>query len=435
MANDNNSENVLKPVDLRGILHYVPMFRGQIFVIAIDGSIVAHDNFSQVMTDIAVLRSLNINLILIHGIGHQLSRLAAKRRKTLSDEKGAGPVDDPTLELAQEAAATVSGQLFNALTGVGVKAACVNAVRAIAKGTVKGSNLHNAGKLETCDTSLLHTLLKEEVVPLFGPVQPDRNGLPLRLNSDELAADLAMQTGASKLIFLTDHNGLEIQDEPTVNLPLEALEDIIQKKPEHLQPELLSKARQCARALVNGTARAHILDGRVHAGLLTEIFDKVGLGTMIHANAYQMVRAARKKDVSTIFSILKAGSRTEALRYRTRQSIETNIAEFYVYEIDGSIVACVSLSPLGRGKSVELASVLVQPFYQGKGVGKTMAHYAIEAARAQGYTKLVALTTQTGDFFQRCGFTEGTPKDLSADRRADLEKSGRKSRVFIKRLK
>jgi amino-acid N-acetyltransferase len=54
------------------------MFRDHIFVIAVDGSIVGHENFNNIVTDIAVLRSLSINVILVHGIGHQLVGLAGE---------------------------------------------------------------------------------------------------------------------------------------------------------------------------------------------------------------------------------------------------------------------------------------------------------------------------------------------------------------------
>ena len=61
-------ESSIKPTDLCGILKYVPMFRDHVFVIALDGSLVAHENFQNVLLDIAVLRSLNIKMVLVHGV-------------------------------------------------------------------------------------------------------------------------------------------------------------------------------------------------------------------------------------------------------------------------------------------------------------------------------------------------------------------------------
>ena len=62
-----SDEHSIKPTDLRGILKYVPMFRDHVFVLAIDGSLVAHENFQNVLLDIAVLRSLNIKVDPIPG--------------------------------------------------------------------------------------------------------------------------------------------------------------------------------------------------------------------------------------------------------------------------------------------------------------------------------------------------------------------------------
>src|SRR5580698_6533031 len=90
----------IKPTDLRGILQYVPRFQGQIFVIAIDGSIVADENFSNLLVDVAVLRSLGIKVVLVHGISRQLQDLAALRSVPISNTDGTGPTDAATLDLA-----------------------------------------------------------------------------------------------------------------------------------------------------------------------------------------------------------------------------------------------------------------------------------------------------------------------------------------------
>ena len=98
-------ERAMKPTDLRGILRYVPMFRDHVFVIAVDGSIVSHENFANIVTDIAVLRSLSIKVVLVHGIGQQLVGLAGEHNIALSDIQGEGPTDVSTMSLAREASA------------------------------------------------------------------------------------------------------------------------------------------------------------------------------------------------------------------------------------------------------------------------------------------------------------------------------------------
>ena len=71
----------MKPTDLRGILHYVPQFRDRVFLIAIDGAVVADENFGNLLLDIAVLRSLNIRIVLVHGAGHQIKLLSERLQR------------------------------------------------------------------------------------------------------------------------------------------------------------------------------------------------------------------------------------------------------------------------------------------------------------------------------------------------------------------
>ncbi len=66
----------MKPTDLRGILQYIPQFREKTFVLAIDGAIVTDENFATLLLDVAVLRSLNIRVVLVHGASAQIKALA-----------------------------------------------------------------------------------------------------------------------------------------------------------------------------------------------------------------------------------------------------------------------------------------------------------------------------------------------------------------------
>lgn len=430
----SDTKTTLKPTDLRGILEYVPQFRDHVFVIALDGSIIDDENFANVVTDIAVLRSLNIDIVLVHGIGRQIKRLSEDSGIPISDAHGSGPTDEPTLEMAVAASSEVLETLTRALTQNGLRYAVTNAVRATEAGVIKGKDLGYTGKIDRLDEKLVRLLLAEGLVPVFSPLACDRDGQPYRLNSDQLASELAVRLHASKLIYLTPFPGLVVDGTPLMNIPLDELQALLSKHKKSLDERLLSKATFAAHTLEAGTPRAHILDGRIFGGLLTEIFDKVGLGTMIHANDYQQIRPARKKDAASIFAITRNAAKSETLRTRTRASIEDAIGHFYVYEIDESIVGCFSLTPLDD-KTVELGAVLVQPFYQGRGVGQKLVEFACLEARRMKAARLVALSTQAGNFFRDvAGFAEGTEADLPKARRDHYLASARHSRVFLKTL-
>jgi amino-acid N-acetyltransferase len=430
-----DESSALKPTDLRGILRYVPQFRDHIFVIAVDGSIVDDENFPNVLTDIAVLRSLHIRVLLVHGIGRQLKRLGLQRDIAISDVYGGGSTDAPTLKLAIEASALVSHQIIEGLTHAGLKCAISNAVRAAPVGIVKGKDQLFSGKVDKLDVDLFKQLFNLDIVPVVSPIGFDRDGNSLRINSDHLAAELAIRLEASKLIFLTPHSGLLLGGRVEANIPLDQLKVLLEKNADQIDDRLRSKAQQAVRALEAGSPRAHILDGRVFGGLLTEIFDKVGVGTMIHANDYQQIRPARKKDAQAIYNITRAAVKTEMLRQRTRDQIEREIDSFFVYEIDGSVIGCASLVPFEGTDAAELAAVFVTPFYQGRGVGHKLAEFICLEAQRRGCSRILALSTQSYTFFRNvCGFEDGTVDDLPDARRDDYTSNGRNSRILVKKL-
>src|SRR3954464_4029360 len=97
----------MKVSDLRGILQYVPRFREKVFVVAVDGEIVSSPNFSNILLDIAVLRSLSIKVIIVHGASAQMQRRAGERGLALTNADGTGITDETTLKIAVEAATCV----------------------------------------------------------------------------------------------------------------------------------------------------------------------------------------------------------------------------------------------------------------------------------------------------------------------------------------
>jgi amino-acid N-acetyltransferase len=107
---------MLRLTDLREILRYVPRFRDKVFVIALDGAIVEHENFRNLLLDIALLRSLRIGVALIHGAGHQIRRLAEQTGQTPSNIDGTGITDDVTLQLALTAANRVTHEMLEGLS-------------------------------------------------------------------------------------------------------------------------------------------------------------------------------------------------------------------------------------------------------------------------------------------------------------------------------
>src|SRR3954463_1529389 len=204
---------IIKPTDLRGILKYVPRFQGQIFIIAIDGSIVADENFGNLLVDIAVLRSLGIKVVLAHGISHQIQELSTARNIPITNSDGTGITDAATLDLAIRASSRVSHALVEGLTQNALKCATTNAVRALPIGIIKGVDQQFTGKAERIDREFIGELIDRQVVPIVSPVAFWPDGKSLRVNSDLLAAEMAEALHATKILYLTPAPGLEIDGE------------------------------------------------------------------------------------------------------------------------------------------------------------------------------------------------------------------------------
>src|SRR6202008_1744432 len=145
---------------------------------------------------------------------------------------------------------------------------------------------------------------------------------------------------------------------------------------------MLSPAAHAVRAVETGTPRIHLLDGRLLDGLLNENFSNEGVGTLIHGNEYQQIRQATKRDVRAIYNLTRQAVKREELIHRTQQSIEKNIDQFYVFEVDENIIACVTLSFYSdKPHTAEIGSLYVLPFYHNRGIGKKMVEYACLQAR------------------------------------------------------
>lgn len=431
----DNIGEILRPADLRGILKYVPEFRDQIFIISIDGSIISSENFENIIAGIAVLRSLRINVVLVHGIGKPLKEFAKQNKIHLSDTYGDGVTDHLTLSTAMQVTGGTQTRVFEELSKNGFTCVFSNAVRGTKVGVIDGQDLQRTGKVEKIDTKFIKMLLAQDCLPIFSPIIIDRSGQSLRITSDLLAAHLAIELKASKLIFLTPQNGLIINGETQRNIPMEVVENLLLNQKDSIPENAHTKAEAAVFALKNGVARSHILDGRIFDGLLTEIFDKVGLGTMIHANDYQSIRQATIEDAGHIYDLISNGIHQRTLRSHSLESIHQHIEEFYVYEIDESLVACAALKRTSKENEYELASVFVHSFYENRGIGRKLVAFLCQEAANKGANAVFALSTQTSPFFEKvCHFEISSLEELPIERQQLYLKDGRKPIVLRKTL-
>jgi len=426
----------IKPTDLRGILKYVPRFQGQIFVIALDGAIVADDNFGNLLIDIAVLRSLGIKMVLVHGIGRQIEELSTARNIPISDVHGTGVTDAATLDLAIRASARVSQLILEGLTQNGLKCAITNSVRAIPVGIIKGVEQQFTGKVDRIDKEFIVHLISADIVPIVSPIGFAPDGHSLRINSDLLAAEFAEVLQASKIIYLAPLTGLYLGGELRREVSVESLRETLKERPETIAEEGRSKAAHAIKAIETGTTRVHLLDGRVFDGLLNEIFSNEGVGTLIYGNDYQQIRKATRRDVRLIYNLTRHAVKREETRLPHPAGHRKEHRSVFRLR-DRREPDCVRVPDLvprqaanGRGRLALRAALLSEP-------GHRPENGQLRLPGRQGARRptVLALSTQSYSFFiSSCGFAEADKSVLPESRLKGYEENGRNSKILVKPL-
>jgi amino-acid N-acetyltransferase len=426
----------VKLTDLRGILRYIPQFREKTFILGVDGAIVTDENFANILLDVAVLRSLSIRVVLVHGASAQIKARAQEKKSTASDLDGAGITDAETLQLALTAANRLTHEILEGLSANDLRAASSNAIIAHPMGIIQGIDHLFTGKVERVDVEMFQKLLAEGIIPVVPPLGFDGDGKTYRVNSDSVAVAIAEALKATKLIFITAYDGIVRQGQLIRQMLVADLDKILADHKNEIPPDGQSKAIHASAACKAGVQRVHIINGRVDEGLLAEVFSNEGIGTLIYANEYQQIRRAMKKDIRHILMLTKNSVASDELIKRTRSGIEKSLSDYFLFEIDKNPVACVALHTYPEQGKAELACLYVNPSHENQGIGRKLIQYVENKAREMGLAELITLSTQAFTYFQsKGGFGEGTPDDLPPGRREKYDQSGRNSKVLVKKLK
>lgn len=426
--------------DLRGILRYVPQFRQRIFVIALDGAVMRQPNFASLLQDIAVLQSLNIEIVLVFGARAQIIDLAARRGLKMSSVDGMGLTDDATLELSIEAIMRQTSELVADLTALEQPVAVSNALAVHPAGVIDGVDLEHTGRIERVDAESLTAMLKADIIPVLPPLGYDGRGETLRVNSDSVAAEVALALRAAKIIFVSETPLTDDKGQRIAQLSVAEARELSKRRDGGADINLLSKLRYGALACQEGVPRVHLVDGTQDEVLLAELFSNEGVGTMIHADDYQQIRKAAQSDVPNLLGMMQQSVDDAALVPRTRRQINERIGDFAVLELDGNPVGSVAVHTFpqddGDGLLAEIACLYVKRSHKNQGHGQRLVAYAEEMAKQRGASQIFALSTQAFRFFEeKMGYTVSSPDILPKARREAYDRSGRNSKVLVKNLR
>ena len=418
----------------REILRYVPGYRDTTFVVGVDGGAVDRVNLTNLMLDVAVLRSLNINVIVVHGIRSFLRDLAAERGQRLSSDHARGVTDDDTMTLVRQASSEMTQLILGAFRASRLPAASPNAVVGRPAGILNGIDMQNSGVVLKVDGAMLNDLLEQQIIPVLPPLAFDHQGQLLRVGSDALAVEVGIAVGARKVMFAGSVDGITEEESLVRQLNIEQARALLADEAGS-SDTMQAKLRLALKACEAGIDRVHILNGRTPQGLLAEVFSNEGIGTLVYSDDYQTIRPAAPGDVAFIHSLVAGAAGDDELIARSPELIAASIADHFIAEIDSNPVACVALHIYEDCGKAELASLVVREGHRNFGLASRLTEFVQRRAREAGVRELFCLSTQADSWFRRKGGFEKTdPAELPEARYQRWATNGRNSIVLKKTL-
>lgn len=284
---------------LRHAVPYLHLFRHAVFVIKIGGEAFVHPTGAHAFLEqVAVLHSLGIRVVVVHGGGAQADQLAQKLG--ISFEKiGGRRVTSPEMlrTMQQTLNGEVQAELLSAARKLGVRAVGLSGMDAgliyaerrspVPQSDGSTLDLGQVGDIVEVRAEILESLLQEDILPIVSPLCGDEQGQWLNVNADTVAAELAVALGADKAVFMTGPAGVLRDVEDPNSLLSEISLDELQAMETSgaLQGGMLPKAAAIARCIRGGVPRVHVVSFKIADALLTEIFTNEGSGTLIQGAA------------------------------------------------------------------------------------------------------------------------------------------------------
>lgn len=419
--------------DLRAILHYVPQFQGETFVIAIDGAVVESPDFSNLLLDLAVLRSLNIHVVLVHGASAQIEALGERRGVPLSSCNGVGPTDGATLEVSMDAISRLTHRIMQSLTTVDIRAATANAIRARPSGVIRGRDMEFTGVPDVIDAEMLESFISRGILPVIAPLGFSSDGSTFRVNSDAVAREVALALGAAKILYLSiEQSFFDPDGEPRRQWSSEEAAASYSEKSDQMDEGFGSKISQAIKATRDGIARVHLIGVDQENALLSELFSNEGIGLMIFADDYHRIRLAEAGDVDEIYSLIRRAVEDEQLLERSKSEILSLVEDYQVLTVDGHIVGCVAVHFSEQSKTAEVACLFVKRGHNGVGYGGILVDAALSRASQLGAERVIALSTQAAHYLEKKGFKKSDDSDLLPEsRQKEWSENGRNAVILV----
>ena len=426
----------------RGSAPYINAHRGKTFVIYFGGEAVADARFPTLLHDFALLNSLGIRLVLVHGIRPPIDERLSNRKQMARFHAGLRITDGGALECVKEAAGTVRveieallsmGLANSPMAGARIRVASGNFVTARPVGVRDGVDFQHTGEVRRIDAAGIRASLDRGDVVLLSAVGYSPTGEIFNLRSEEVATAAAIALKAHKLLLLGEEDCVYSRDGQLIRQLTTEEARALLDEPVSCNASVIPDIEAAIQACSQGVDRAHTLNWQTDGALLLELFTRDGIGTLISQAPFEAMRPAAVGDVPGILDLIVPLEQQGVLVARSRERLEGEISDYTVIERDGTVIGCAALHDFPDARMGELACLVLHPDYRGCQRGERLLTHIEQLARSRALSRLFVLTTRTAHWFRERGFEPADIEALPDDRR-NAYNTQRNSKVLIKTL-
>ena len=424
---------------------YINAHRHKTFVLMIGGEALETDNFQYIINDIALLNSLGVKLVLVHGVRPQIQKQLDMHGHSSQFHNDLRITDDRSLSLIKQAVGAVQIELQAGLSmglanspmqGAAIRTVISNVVTAQPIGVKDGIDFCHAGKVRRIDVEGIKSQLSSGAIPIISPIGYSVTGEVFNLLAEEVATQVAIDIKADKLIGFCSNQGVLDENGNVISelLPEQAQVHIDTIEKESGQASgTLRFLRAAVAACQADVARCHLISYHQDGALLKELFTRDGTGSQIVKESYEQIRTATIDDIGGLLQLIEPLEKQGILVKRSRELLENEIESFMIVERDGMVIGCAALYPFMEDKMGELACLVSHPKYRRAARADNLVEHVERKARQLGLDTIFVLTTQSIHWFRERGFSFAEINQLPAAKK-EMYNLKRNSKVLIKKI-
>ncbi|WP_074371740.1 amino-acid N-acetyltransferase [Vibrio spartinae] len=426
---------------------YVNAHRGKTMVIMLGGEAVADKNFTNIISDIALLHSLGVKLVVVHGARPQINQILQDQACATPYYRGIRITNEKALPLVMQAAGqlqlSITGKLSLSLNNTPMAGNQLNIVSGnfvIAQplGIDDGIDYGHSGRVRRINIDGINRALEQGSIVLLGPIASSVTGECFNLLSEEVATQVSIRLKADKLIgFCSEQGIIDEHGNAIAELfpaDVEALLSRMEPDPEDEEQQDSHTGRvRFLRAAISacraGVPRSHLVSYKEDGALIQELFSFDGIGTQVVMASSEQVRQATIDDIGGIFDLIQPLEDTGILVRRSREQLEQEIHRFTIIDRDGLIIGCAALYPYVEESMAEMACVAIHNEYRDSNRGLMLLNHMKGQAKNMGIEHMFVLTTHSLHWFREQGFVEMDVSSLPAIKQ-NLYNYQRRSKVL-----